>query len=233
MFDSIISYASTGMLMLLSLFAFVLLVGCLYPRWAFKPSYKILNIKDRGIKRYTFPGGRAISYQPALYIRPYIKSYLLYSREGKKYFKCELTASVDAMEYELVAFDCEDRVIAVLQISDQIVQKGNAKTVLLPQATSYVTLILRSVNDQKISKSPVACYSKARILVYFAAVTVTVMAEMYLLRYGVLYFFNVGFSKTSGGDIVMLATTLTGGVFYSSISSLFHRAKYTKIGHAR
>ena len=167
MFDSIISYVSTGMLMLLSLFAFVLLVGCLYPRWAFKPSYKILNIKDRGIKRYTFPGGRAISYQPALYIRPYIKSYLLYSREGKKYFKCELTPNVNAMEYELVVFDSEDRGIAVLQISDLIVQKGNARAVLLPQAASYVTLILRSVNDQKISKSPIACYSRMRILMYF------------------------------------------------------------------
>ena len=130
-------------------------------------------------------------------------------------------------------FDRNDEVITVLQISDSGVHHGTAKTVLLPQEASYVTLILRKANEQRISKAPVASYSRTRILMYIVAVTVTVMAETYFLRNGILEFFDAGFSTTPLGNMIMLVTTAAGGAFYAWISSLFHRAKYTHVGRVR
>ena len=229
MFDYIMTCVFTGIFLVMSLVAFIFLLACLYPRWILKPDYRIHRIKDRGIKRYTFPNGRAITYQPALNVRPYIKSYILSCVDGKKNFKCELAPTIVSMRYELLVYDASDKVITVLQVSDDGIRENESKSVLLPAETAYVSLILRRVNGKTVSKEPIAAYSRTRIAAYYLAIIATVVAEMYFIRYGILFYFETGMETTQSGTLFMFVTSALGGALYALITFGLHRSKNTRV----
>ena len=229
MFEYIMAYVATGILLFLSLFIFVFLLACLYPRLILKPNYCFLNIKDRGIKKFVFPNGRAITYQPSQQIRQYVNSYILSCIDGKKYIKCELDRSISELSYELVVFDASDRVITVLQISDRVKRCGYTHSVLLPLNTAYVHLILREVDNEKISKEPVAMYRQSRLVAYFAAVICTVVFEVFLLKSNLLSMFGSMLFFSSAEDGFTFITAVLIGALYAWVTFLLHRSKNTKV----
>jgi len=227
MFDYIMAYVATGILLFLSLFACTFLLACLYPRLILKPDYRVLNIKDRGIKKYVFPTGRAITYQPSQKIRQYINSYVLSCVDEKKYIKCELDPSIEELSYELVVFDARDRVITVLQISDYVNRAGYSRSVLLPSDTAYVHLILREVDGEKISKEPIAAYHQKNIWLYFGAVILTVVVEVFFLKSNILAMSKGILFFASAEDPFTFWTAVLIGTAYAWVTFLLHRSRNT------
>ena len=229
MFDIIMQYVATGILLLLSVIGCVFLLACLYPRLLLKPGYRCLQLKARGIRRYTFPTGRAITYQPGLKVRPYINSYVLAYNEGKKLLKCELDETIYRIRYEIVVFDTYDRVIEVLQVSERIAQRGATKSVLLPADTAYVHLVLRAVNGEKISSEPIAVYSKKQVGFYFVAVILTIALELLFLKSNLLSMLKNVLRFSDPEYSFTFWTALFIGAAYAGLTYLLHRSKNTRI----
>ena len=127
------------------------------PRMFLKNRYTLSKTYDRGIKKYkTANNERGIVYQPALKIRKYIHQYMLVAdAEGKKQIICKINDGISYIDYDVVMFGSNDKVLGVLNVKDIIEEKGYTKSVDLPSGTSYVTILLNAVDNKqlKVEKS--------------------------------------------------------------------------------
>ena len=213
MFDLIIEYLSWILLLLLSIFLYVFLTGRLYPTLFLKPRYDVSALTDRGIARYQFDGGRAITYAPSIRIRKYIKSYVLSSIDGEKYMQCELDDRIDFIHYDVVIYDSNDRAVRVVSVKDPIATHGKTRMTLLPSETAYVNVILRSVNGEEISNEAVALIPKRKIMLYVLLTALTSAAEALLLQKKVLDLADEMFSYAPlTMDDVLLPTAISAAV---------------------
>ena len=126
---------------------YVLLVSRVMPHFLFTPDHKKMKITDRGLKKYTFPEGRGVLYEPDMKYRRYINKYLLFEYKGKKYIKCRISDEVDSMRYEVALFDNKNRLIKVMEMAENIANRGETKSTLIPKNTSYASIVLKKVNE--------------------------------------------------------------------------------------
>ena len=71
-----------------SISVYVFLVSRVLPDLLLKPLYDDSKDGDRGLRRYTFEGGRAILYEPSALYRKYLNQYILSANGNEKYIKC-------------------------------------------------------------------------------------------------------------------------------------------------
>lgn len=224
------NYIAPAILLLLSLIAYVFLIAFFCPKLILKPSYSILDIKDRGIKKYVFPTGRAISYQPGLNVRPYINSYVLSCHEGEKILQCKLSPEIASIQYDVVVFDANDAVMTVLQVSQTERRAiGITRAVILPADTAYVHLVLRKVNNAVISQEATACYTWTRVFCYFLASIVMTAAELIFLKWCLIRILTGVLSMAEPNYFFTFWTAALVGAVYAWITFLLHRSKDTRV----
>ena len=89
MLDDIFNYISIAIIFFMSFGIYFTVAVRIMPALLLKPMN--LGVKhDRGIKKYVFPEGRSIAYEPSLYFRKYVSQYVLYSQNGNKFIKCKI-----------------------------------------------------------------------------------------------------------------------------------------------
>ena len=125
----------------------VFTVSRLLPSFLFSPTYRTPEITDRGIKKFTFPEGRGVLYEPDIKYRRFLKKYLLFEYKGKKYIKCRLSESVISLRYEVAVYDNKSRLIKIIEVAENVPSKCETKNVELPSNASYVSVILKLVNE--------------------------------------------------------------------------------------
>jgi hypothetical protein len=147
-------------------------------RWA-NPKKKM---GDRGLRKYKFPEGRGVVYEPELKMRRYIKQYALICYKGNKYLKCYLNTKIRFVKYDIMVYGPSSELLDVISVTERVTEEKYSKAVPLPLDTSYVNVILRMADDMYKSGEKAIHYSIPSLIILSALVGICTIAETYLIR---------------------------------------------------
>lgn len=197
--------------------------------------YQIVRIKcsfsqsaDRGLKKYTYPDGRAVSYEPHPSIRKYINRYILLTSNGYKFFKCRLDAEVKHTDFSVIMFNGKNRVIDILDVKVDNNSGNETQMLELHKDTSYVSVVLDSVNGMAIEHPNTLECKLWKLFAYVAAASTINFLQLLFIRkvidmYDGWYFYS-GITRVLHTDklffIALLIGTMAGGIIF-----LRYRAK--------
>ena len=232
MIQSIFVYILQGLVFLLLPTIYVFLTACLLPRLLLKPHFGPEGIKDRGLQRYLFENGRAITYQPDPAILDYMPQYILSDNNGERFLKCKLDERVQSIAYRVLTFDANDRPLEVLKVEDPVQNSGTTRSVPLPLRTAYVSIDILQVNGIKIPSLHPINLRKRNVVIYVAITSLMTALMLLPLRQALLLAADLLFAYTdtvgSKGTIGIFAALLLGAV-YAGIVFLTHFVKGSKL----
>lgn len=156
---------------------------------------KLLRVKylthestDRGLHRYIYEGGRAITYEPHPSFRKYVNMYSLFTNNGYKYVRCKLDDEVSRIRYTVTTFDKNHKVIDVVSVNEKVSTRGQSAPVLLHHKTSYVCLKVLSVNGSDYKHEPLIHVKNKNVVIYAVAAIITTFAAMAVFALGIRFF---------------------------------------------
>lgn len=221
--ETVSALAALAIAVLAVISVYVFLVSRVLPDLLLKPLYDDASEGDRGLRRYTFEGGRAILYEPSAPYRKYLNQYILSANGNEKYIKCKFADRVNAVRYEVIAFDSNDRLIDTVCIEEHILkEKENiSSAAMLPRQTAYVKVLLRSVNGV-ITDHEESFYVPASrrwgfaCIVTVGLIAVTVLARrLIVMLCGLL--FNGSAIATGYGELFAVLSALAMGCILSIV----------------
>ena len=176
----VMSYIAKGMLVLVSLSIYILLVGNVYPMLFMRLRRVFGKSADRGIRKYVFPDGRCVVYEPDMKTRGYINQYELFSLKGTKYIKCKIDPAIRELCYYVLVYDNRDKLVDTLKIYESVRKNGFTRSVKLPHDTSYVNIVLYKVNSECVSKELPVSYSMTNVIAYSLCIVITTVIQAYV-----------------------------------------------------
>ena len=161
--------------------AYVILIGSVFPKYIMKIRLSIIESTDRGLKKYIFPSGCGVVYEPHPSVRKYVPKYALFTNDGYKYVKCLLDKEVKELTYNVVMFNNQNKIVDVIDVSEKIGTELETEPLLIHQDTSYIALTVCSVNGE-MTENRQLFYCRLRdIGLYAAAVTLLSFFEFIFL----------------------------------------------------
>lgn len=238
--DQIVTYASFAIIAVVSILLYIMAVS----DWLLS----LLNVKrhgapilrDRGIKKFTYPEGRSVVYEPAGFDNRFLKKYMLFVRGDNKYLKCLFADRVRSAYCELFVFDNQNRLIKTVDLFLEPNGDRYADAILLPDATSHVSILVLKVNGRNVKQSAADRESfkshlwRRRGLFALLTVAVTVLEGIILtslVRYFLDIFMDDRFSMTfaqyvgDSGRIVDIALSALAGICVAAIGIALHLRK--------
>ena len=168
-------------LLILELILFFILMVTVFPK-LLKVRCSVRKPSDRGLKKYLYPSGRGIAYEPHPSFRKYIHRYILFTNDGYKYVKCKLDESIERLNYSVVMFNRRNKVIDVIDVAEKNCLRGETQAVLLHPDTSYVAIVPDSVNDLNFDHKPLQECRVWRLSLYSLCVATLSFAQMLFLK---------------------------------------------------
>ena len=223
-FDAI----SQLVLFIVSLVYFVIVIKTLIPKIFLRPGYSLDKLLGRGYKKYKYPTGRAVVYEPHPSVRKYINKYALFVNDGYKYLKFSLDKGVKSLICEVVMVNNKDKIIDVLSIDTTVGGDTESKEILLHPDTSYVAVSLRSVNGFEIKKSTYCYYSAAQLFGYFALVAIALFIEMLIAAETLGAFLSFVLNRTillTSAVALYFLLSIVGGMLAAALVAVFGAAK--------
>ena len=162
------------------MYAYAFVLGTVIPKYFLVLEYKG-GVNGRGLRKFSFPGGRAVTYETHPAQRRFIPTYALIYKDGFKYLKIKSSPSVYYLNYDVVAFNTVGRVLDIINVKEHIAKSENAKSVIIPEDTSYVSLVLYKVNGRVFEKKPPYRFNRIRKYVYVLSVLVATFFATYVL----------------------------------------------------
>lgn len=167
-------------------------------------------LEDRGLKKYLYESGRAITYEPSPLFRKYVPSYALFTDCGYKYVCCKTDMAVEKLAYRVTMFDRRNRRIDTLVISEQLETLGKTSPIRLHSETSYVSIEVLSVNEAELENDSFLYCRWYFVLLYVVMNFLATFVQMYLLCYlfiGIFTFFGARslLQPVFLGDLVFLS----------------------------
>lgn len=224
--DTAFTLSAWGILLFAGIALYVLLVTAVLPYFLLSPSMRPKKTGDRGIKKYVFPEGRGVVYEPALRYRKHINRYMLFEYKGNKYLKLKLDSGVISAECEVALYNNRGKVVKV--ISGVFGNKnGESEAVIIPRETSYAAMTLIGVNGVKLSDTPSAEISVVRLSVFAAITTVLTVAMGAFIRAALVFVSELVFTYSKYGQpdgfgitlilsaVIGLLISLVGARLYS------------------
>lgn len=149
--NTILLVGGMGLILLAAIILYTVLVSRLIPNRALRLRY-VERMGDRGIRRYRTEEGHAVVYAPGSRCAPGITQYILFHRseDGSKAIVCKTNGKIDSIRYDIAVFDGCGQMIDVLEVTDTLSGGRYTKAVVLPQATSYVSVILRQADGRQV-----------------------------------------------------------------------------------
>ena len=184
--------------LIFGLILYYLLIKTVFPGIILKMRLNSEGSLGRGLRKLKSPEGRAVIYEPHPSIRKYIKKYMLFSNGGIKHLKCEIDEGISELDYNVVMFDNKNRVIDTLRISDYLKRSAVSHTVILHHNTSYVALIVNSVNGEKLQNVPMYYYKLSAVCIYGISVAVASFLMFILTSWTADRLFDVLFGVELG-----------------------------------
>ena len=213
---------------------YVFLVSSVLPDLLLKPLYNDSKEGDRGIRRYTFEGGRAIVYEPSAPYRKYLKQYILSVNGNERYIKCKFAEQVNAVRYEVIAFDKNDCLLDTVRIEEHIFEdKENiSNAAMLPMQTAYVKVLLRSVNGVILENEKCFYVPAFRKWGFIGAVTLGLVGIMTLVRAVLVMLgdllFNYSAIASGYGGLFSVICAMVFGLILSFVLERFYRPSELK-----
>lgn len=184
--------------------------------------------RDRGLKKYAYPDGRAVLYEPHPSLRKYVSRYLLLTQNGYKYFRCKPDASVERMQYSIVMFNNRNRVIDVIDVAEERIREEESAMVMLHPDTSYISLALCSVNGICVKHEKLVCCRFWQLAAFTAAMCALSFAHMtFMTRTVAMYdaWWGQGSLVARITPIYLLIPSVGIGAVAGALAFLNHRAK--------
>ena len=94
-----------------SLVVFAALIAVVFPRIFLKEGEIDTPPSDRGLKKVKEPNGKSILFEPSVEMRKYVRQYILSERGEKKVIVCRLDEEISYLDYDILLFDCLDRML--------------------------------------------------------------------------------------------------------------------------
>ncbi len=186
-FDLAVLYVKDALIILVSLAAFLYLTASVYPRLSLRMVWKKDRrgplLGDRGVRKLTFPEGRAIVYEPALAYRRYLRRYALIKRDGCTYIQCRVHDAIRHIRYDVASFDKRGRLLDVLSVSECVTEAGQTQPVRLPRETAYAAVTLRKADAMYENREGFLGYSRVGMGVYAGLTVATTVAAALILRH--------------------------------------------------
>ena len=176
--ENVMSAIAYGMTVIVSLVLFVIVIKTLIPAFLLKVKYSLDAALGRGCKKFTYPTGRAVLYEPHPSVRKYINKYLLLVNDGYKYLKCYVDLGVKNLKFNVIMFNNKDKVIDVVSVTAQNGASSQLREVLLHPDTSYVALDLETANGYDVKRLVSGYYTLLQLACYFAAVLFATFFEL-------------------------------------------------------
>lgn len=177
--ELVVAYIAKAVLLITSIVLYVYLFSKIIPTFIMKAGLKNKNVTtcDRGLKKFIYPDGRCVLYEPELAARRYVKSYALYTEGGYKYIRCKAADGVGNLWYDVYAFDNRNKLVDVVWVSEELGLARYTAAVALPPQTSYVRFVLRQADNDYFSNKILLGYSKVRYAICSVIVAVSTFIE--------------------------------------------------------
>ena len=183
MIEIIMSAVGCALAAVFSVVIYILLVAKILPQLCVRLATPQKRLGDRGIRKYSFPEGRGIVYEPDIKIRKFVKQYVLVSHNGDKYIKCMVNPKVRFIKYDVIVYGPDDKLIDVISVSEAILDDGYTKAIPLPTETSYVNVVLRTADGMYKNSRHAVGYSGRSLLVFAILVMAATVVESYIVRF--------------------------------------------------
>lgn len=181
MAELIINTICLTVLVILEIIFYLILAGKVLPQIV-RFRYSLSESRDRGIKKYVYPDGRGITYEPRPAMRKYMPRYILFTNNGYKYVKCLLDSGVNSVGYTVVMFNNLNRVIDIIDVKSERTLNNETMALLVHGDTSYVDISIFSVNGMMFEKENIA-YCKVRdLFTYTAAMSLLCFVELVIVQ---------------------------------------------------
>ncbi|MBE6588965.1 MAG: hypothetical protein E7643_02185 [Ruminococcaceae bacterium] len=206
---------------------YVFLMKSVFPL-ILKLQYRGIKLHDRGLKKYRYEEGRAVTYEPAPSMRKYISQYALFTDRGYKYICCKTDSAVRYLSYHVAMFDNRNRVIDTIEVTEQLRSIGKTAPVMLHSDTSYVHLNLISVNDVEFDSSfPLYC-RWYRVALYLLLNVLLTLAEIVLVTFAIYGIFAAFGAQTVFNSVMLSYLVLPSLLIGGAVFAIVLRAYYKK-----
>ncbi len=235
--DSVVLYTSFGIVAVASVILYILAVSEWMPSLLIAKRRVSGALYDRGIEKYVFPEGRGVVYQPGLASRRYMKKYMLFSYEDKKYIRCMFDQNVRSAYSEIIIYDNQNKIIKTVDLFTPVGDTSYSEAILLPEQTSHVCVSVLKVNGKDVEGDPRESkwlkrhLWKRRGIFAAMAVAVTFVEStllVSLLNYFLDLFLEKGFKTTfeayvgSSNAPLNFLVTLLVGIFVAVVGIVAH-----------
>lgn len=170
--------AVLALLCLASFSLYMFLIASVIPKRLLKITYDAKEHLGRGLEKFVYPDGRAVTYEPHPSIRKYVKKYALFTLDGYKYIQLCVADTVKSYSARIVSFDNRSRAIDNVDIFENLNSASSSRPLRLHGRTSYVAFVLTEVNGKKQYAAPYMKTELRSILYYFAATFAATFLEV-------------------------------------------------------
>ena len=173
-----------------SIVIFVVFAIIIIPKFLLRLSYVGLSPKDVGLKVINEKNGVSILYDATDDTGDYIDQYILSKRKGKKVLICKINKDIKKINYDVVIFGKENKIITVYNVFEKIKSEGYTKQIELPNFTSHVVILLNSVNDDTFKPKYKRGVSGYRKTAYLIIESLLLIALLFVSRYCIARIFG-------------------------------------------
>ncbi len=127
-------------LFVISAAVFVALISFVFPKLFLDTGCYTDSEGDRGLQKFKGEDFLAVSYMPQEKFRGVVEQYVLEDKKGEKTVKCKLTGDFKYIDYDIVAYSHDKKIIDVIKVKEIISEKGFTKATKIPYEANYVTI---------------------------------------------------------------------------------------------
>ena len=216
--------------------AFLYLTATLYPRLILRPVWlggrDPWITGDRGIRRMTFPEGRAAVYEPLPASRRYLRRYALIKQDGCTLLRCRIHERIAFIRYDVATFDARGRLLDVLTVSERITEAGHTRAVRLPRDTAYARVILRRADRVYEDHTLLVGYSYLRMGIFAGLCILTSVVSALVMRDSLAYLAELLLPRPVAGVGATLLTAAVAGALYAALVLQIHYIHAKKVMNA-
>lgn len=169
--------------LVLSIVAYAVIMSRILPQLVLRVSYSFDKLLGRGLKKFTYPEGRAVVYEAQPSVRKYVERYALFTLDGFKYVQLMLGRGVRDYSATVLMIDNRNRVIDTVTVSETTGGALKSRPIRLHDRTSYIALSVSRVNGSALAE-PKYAYTK---LLWIAAYFILAAAASFMLFWHMHY----------------------------------------------
>ena len=169
-------------LFVISAAVFVALISFVFPKLFLDTGCYTDSEGDRGLQKFKGEDFLAVSYMPQEKFREVVEQYVIEDKKGEKTVKCKLTGDFKYIDYDIVAYSHDKKIIDVIKVKEIISEKGFTKATKIPYEANYVTIWVNETEKGKVSEPLSFGAPKGKKKTFFFFSAVSVIAESFFVK---------------------------------------------------